>query len=335
MSQFFIKSTWPGILAAALVLTACGGGGGGGSSFTPPNINETPVAISGANQNAIAQSVEGGITGTTEGGGAVFGVVIDGDGSSPSVFDFSSTKLLGLVKQGSVSSADLSAGVVQSETIPCDSGSISVSIDIATPASETLVAGDSASLTANNCVDNFDGTTINGGFSLTIDSGLIDFNCFASCPDVAVSVNFNNFRITESAETLAIHGGFTMAMSETSGTASFSGTSLFLIAGVDALHLTDFDISSTTVGVTTSSTVNMTIASTLIDGSITIATTDPILQDVGEQHPHAGTVVVTGAAGATLTIVYLDSTQVELTLDPDGPGGVAANAPVIVAWADM
>jgi len=337
MNQFLAKNIRLGSLAAALVLTACGGGSGGGSSFTPPNINETPVAITAANQNAIAQSVEGGIIGTTEGGNAVLGVVVNSDGSSPSAFDFASTKLLGLVKQGSVDSTSQLVGVVQSETILCDSGSFTVTIDIATPASETLVAGDSASLSANNCVDNFDDTTINGRFSLTIDSGFIDLNCISGCPDVAISVNFNNFRITESAETIAIHGGFTMAQSETSGTASFSGTSLFLIAGVDALHLTNFNLSSTLISgdTATSSSVSMTIASTLIDGSITIATTVDIEQVIDQQHPYTGTVVVTGAGGATLTIDFIDQYTVDLTIDPDGPGGVAPNPTDTVLWATM
>lgn len=339
MNQFIVKSTWLGSLAAALVLTACGGGGsGGGSSFTPPVINETPVAITVDNQNAVAQTADESISGTAGGGGGVLGVVVDGDGSSFSAFDFATTRLLDSVKRGGVASADLPAGVVvELPNEPCDtSGSETITFDIADPESGMLIAGDSASITANNCVDAF-GNTTNGRFSLSIDSGSIVFDCLVDCPDVTISVDFNNFRETENGGlTTTMHGDMTMAASETGGTATISGTSLFLIEGSDAVHLTNFDVSSETVGVTTSTTVNMTIAGTLIDGSITIATTSPVLQDELELHPHGGTVVVTGNAGATLTIDYLDPpTHVQLTLDTDGPGGVAAEAPVIVAWADM
>lgn len=339
MKQLIVKSCWLAFISTSLFLTACNSGGGGGGSgtggFEIPNINETPLAITADNQNAVASTTTDGISGTTDSGGIALGVKSESNISSPSVFDFSSNKLINYVKQGAGNNANLVSGVTQVVNEPCDSGEISITIDITDPGSETLVAGDSASLTAKNCKSNIDGTTVNGTFSLTVVSGSIDFNCLSSCPDVTVSVNFNNFRVTEGGTTATIHGSFTMSQSETGGTASFSGTSLYLVSGSEAVHLTDFDISSTTVGVTTSTTANFTIAGTVIDGSITVETTDPVLQDVGESHPHGGTIVVTGAGGATLTIVYVDSTQVDLTLDPDGPGGVGPNPTVRVAWADM
>ena len=338
MKQLITKITWLGLFATTLVLTACGGGGGGGSSFTPPDINETPVAITAANQNAIALSVDAGINGTVAGGDVALGAVIVGSGSSPSAFNFASTKLLDYAKQGAAATVNLPAGVVDSATIDCgptpDYGTMTITIDIADPDFLVMVAGDSLSISSNSCNDGM-GTTINGSFSFTIDSGSIILDCPSNCPDVAIAVNFNNLRITESGLTAAIHGGFTMAVSEIDGTSSVSGTSLYLIAGADAIRLTNFNIDSSTTGSTTSSTVTMTIASTLIDGSITIETLDPILQDVGELHPHAGIVRVTGAGEATLTIVYVDSTQVNFYLDPDGDGPEPEVETLGVLWTDM
>lgn len=337
MNQLFVKSKWTGLLGTALMLVACGGSGSGNrdSSFIPPDINETPVAITVDNQNAVALTADESVSGATAGGSDfALGVVVDGGGPSTNIFNLTSTTLLDYVKQGVVAGADLPAGVVQSDTINCDSGSITLTIDMADPNSGILVAGDSASITVNNCTNT--GTTINGSYSLTIDSGSIDTNCASSCVDDFTStVSFNNLRVTELGSTATIHGGITLVNSDTSGTASFSGTSLFLIAGTDAIHLTDFSVSSSTTGAITSTTVNMTVAGTQINGSITIVTTDPLLQNEFDIHPHGGTIVVTGAGGATLTIVYLNATQVELTLDPDGAGPTLANTPVVVAWADM
>jgi len=307
--------------------------------FTPPNINETPVAISGANQNAIALSVDEGINGTMSSSDSLVGAVVDGGSSTPSVFDFASTKLLDYVKQGAAANANLPAGITQSENFPCDSGSITLSATVADPDSGNISAGDSFSMRGNNCVDNFDGTTLNGSISLTIVSGYIPFDpeCFSGCPDFSAAMSFNNFRITEGGFTAAIHGGFTLALSETSGTSSFSGTSLFLIAGADAIHLTDFNISSALISgdTATSSSVNITIASTLIDGSISFETTVDIEQVIGQDHPYTGTVVVTGAGGETLTIDYVGQFAVDLTLDTDGAGATPPNATVTVLWADM
>jgi hypothetical protein len=337
MKCLIAKSTWLGLLAATLVLTACGGGGGGGG-FTPPNINETPIAITAANQNAIALSVDEGINGTMDGGDVALGAVVDGGGPTPSIFDFASTKLLDYAKQGAATAANLPAGVMQSETLNCaSSGTITFTIDIADPDFLVMIAGDSLSVIVRNCDDGL-GDTVNGSFSFTIDSGSIVLDCISSCPDVAIAVNFNNFRITEGMETVAIHGGFTMAVSEIGGTSSLSGTSLYLIAGADAIRLTNFSINSELIAgdTATRSSVNMTIASTMMDGSITMATTVDIDQVIGEDHPYTGTVLVTGAGNAELTINYPNALQVELTLDTDGAAGpTPPETTVLVNWADI
>jgi hypothetical protein len=344
MKRLIAKGTWLGLLAATLVLTACGGGGGGGG-FTPPDINEEPIAITADTQNAIAQSIDGAIEstmGTGDAVDAVQGAVIDSGGSTPSVFDFASSKLLDYAKQGAeaATTANLPAGVMQSKTVPCDSGSITMTINVAAPESGMLIVDDSFSFTANNCKDNVDGTTINGSFSFTIDSGDLAFECEPSCPDtnVGVEISFNNFRIAESGGlTATIHGGFIMELDETSGTAGFRGTSLYLIAGADAMRLTNFDVSSTLISgdTATSSSVNMTIASTLIDGSITFATTVDIEQVIDQEHPYFGTVVMTGAGGATLRIEYADQYSVNFYFDPDGLGPDPEVSTLGVLWTDM
>lgn len=344
MKRFMTMSIWLGILSTTFLLSACGGSGGSGGGFQPPAINETPVAITTTNQNSVTTTATEGISGTT-GSGSLVGVVASTGGPSFNVFDFSSTKLLGYVTRGNISGSNVVAGAVMSQTIPCDSGEIVISINMADTSSSVLNTNDSATLSARNCYSSIDGTTANGSFSFTVTAGSVDMNCDSSlstCPDVTLSVSFNQFSVNDGGTTATIHGGFTMSNSDASGTASFSGTSLYLIAGSEALHLTNFNVSTTIVGSgtfgnTTSTTGNLTLAGTVIDGSISIAIsdTDPILQDEFEAHPHAGTVVVTGAGGATLTIVYVDAYTVDLTLDPDGAGPTPANPTVSVLWTAM
>lgn len=331
-----MKATFFGVLGVTALLVGCGGGGGG-DAFVPPAINETPVAITTSNQDAVALTADGSVSGAVSGGGSILGIVVNNGGPSFSTLDFITNKLLNSVVTGNAVNTALPAGVTVSATTPCTTGNTTFTITTANdPASGIFIAGDTITATANNCFDSVDHTTTSGDFSFSIASGSLDMSCSISCADVAVTISFNNFRVTESGATAVMHGGITLA--KAGATDSFSGTSFYVIEPSGAaVHLSNFNISGTTTGATQSTTVNMTVAGTLIDGSITIVTAvgDPLLQTTTELHPHSGTMVVTGSSGSTLTIVAVNSLEVDLTLDPDGPGGTPANATVRKLWTSL
>jgi hypothetical protein len=147
-------------------------------------------------------------------------------------------------------------------------------------------------------------------------------------------MSFNNLSSTSGGQTNMIHGGFTISTDGT--TSSLSGTSLYFMSGGESALLTNFNISGTTSGSGTETLrVSLTLASTTINGVINVVTdpTDPLVEDAFENHPHAGTLIITSGA-STLTMEILGSTQVRLSLDSDG-NGIDTGYPVDVNWTDI
>jgi hypothetical protein len=335
MNEVGIKMALLALFGAILLLTGCGGGGGGGDEpFVAPTLSNSLVSISANNQNAVTDTVDTGVTGAKEGGSNVIGVVIAGPSTSFNAFDFiksqfSSTK--DLLTDTGLSNP---TGASLSQNIPCaTSGSMTLSAEVADPNGTSLSINDSVGIRFNTCVDGT--TTTKGSLSFTVTSGSVDIYCDTNCGDVSIAVDISNLRFTETGQTVAIDGGLNIAKSGT--TETLSGSSLYVVvAGGEALHLSDFSISTDSSGPFSEqvSTIDMTIASAVLDGVITVVSDSaaPLRKYYYEDHPHAGKVLVTGANGSQLLIEYLSATAVSLTLDTDGAGPTPAEAPVTVTW---
>lgn len=324
------------IIGAVFLLTGCGGGGGGGGGedpFVAPTLSDSLVTISADNQNDVVTTVDTGVNGAKEGGSSALGVVIEGTSSTFNVFNFVSTKFSSAAEQAALTNFNVPVGASFSEDIPCDSGSMTFSAEVKNTSSTTLTVGDSLGIRFNSCVDGT--TTTKGSLLFTITSGSLDLNCDTGCGDVTASATIRNLRITEAGQSVAVDGGFSVAKS--GNTETMSGSSLYVVVtGGEAVHLTDFTISIDSTGPFSdeTSTVEMTIASSVLDGVITV-TTDPaapLVKHYYEDHPHSGKVTVTGDNGSQLLIEHLSATSVSLTLDVDGAGPTPAEATVIVTW---
>jgi hypothetical protein len=329
------------LLGSLLILTGCGGGGGS-DSFTPPNISTIPVSITSSNQNDTVTTSETAITRTIGSpDAAITGVIIEGESSAEfNLSDYSTGQLLEYALQGKASAANLPVGVSFSQTIPCDSGNIRISGSVGDPNASQLSAGDSFTLSFNNCTDTdpYDGSTTTqiGSISLSIISGNIGVWCGSSCPDFHVAMEFNNFRATEMGSTATIHGGFNLI--QTGATNTFSGTSLYLIeAGGSAFHLSNFNITTVTSSSLKTTTVSMTVASTEINGLINVetATGAPLEQYTYNERPHRGTLILTGSNNSVLTVEALDSTSVQLPLDSNRDGLPDEGYPKSATWTEI
>lgn len=342
MNAGSMKGMFFGVLGASILLVGCGGGGGGGgSTFTPPNISNTPVTIDSDNQYEVAGVAADGVSGSIDGGLGAIGVVAGGNGRSFSAFDFAKKTVLSLGDVSLTAGLDSPTGVEFTEN--CDvapdgsRGTITLSTNVADlQASQSLGVGDYVSMSSSNCYDAFDGETVSGSVRMTIVSGSLDFNLADPLSaGLSIAVSFNNLRSTEMGETSIVHGDATLTASGTSF--SLSGDSLYVMTvGGEAVHLTNFAISSTDFGTYESITVDATIASTEIDGVISIRTdpSDPLLEDTFASHPRAGTMIITGGS-TTLTMVIQTSTSVVLYLDADGVPGTDAGYPVTVTWTEI
>lgn len=343
MNSVLMKGAFLGMLGTMALLVGCGGGGGG-STFTPPAISNTPVAIDSTNQNQVANVAENGVSGAISGGLGAIGVAVEGGGQSFSAVDFVKKTVL------SLGDASLASGVAGPTGLTisgsCDlapdgtTGTSSLTTNVADFATTLAFnAGDYATISSSNCYDNIDGTTVTGSVTMTLASGSLDFNLADPLSGgLSIEISMNNVRSTEMGVTTTVHGDATLTAS--SGTSfSLTGNSLYLVeSGGEAVHLTNFAISSTDFGSYTSTSVVATIASTTLDGVVTISTdpTNPLLEDTGASHPRAGIMTITSGT-TTLTIEVIDSTYVSITLDSDSDGtpDPIVNNPATVTWTEI
>jgi hypothetical protein len=342
MNSVMMKGAFLGMLGTMVLLVGCGGGGGGGSTFTPPAISNTPVAIDSTNQNQVANVAENGVSGAISGGLGAIGVAVEGGGQSFSAVDFVKKTVLSLGDAPLASGLTGPTGLTISGS--CDlapdgtTGTSSLTTNVADFATTfAFNAGDYATISSSNCYDSLDGTTVSGSVTLTMVSGTLDFNLADPLSGgLSIEISMTNLRSTDMGVTTTVHGDATLTASS-STSVSLAGNSLYMVeSGGEAVHLTNFAISSTDYVSYTSTSVNATIASTALNGVVSISTdpSNPLLEATSASHPYAGTVIVTGGT-TTLTMVVQDSTTVMLYLDADGVPGTDAGYPVTVTWTDI
>ena len=78
--------------------------------------------------------------------------------------------------------------------------------------------------------------------------------------------------------------------------------------------------------------VDGSLTSSDFSGTVNFATT-ALLQGVGDSHAYTGQLLITGANGATIKVVLLDSTFLRLEVDSNGDGVV--DATLDFTWNDL
>lgn len=343
MNLVMMKGAFFGLFGSTLLLVGCGGGGGGGGgeTFTPPNISNTPVTIDSNNQYEVAATAGDGITGTVEGSTGAIGVVVGGSGQPFSAFEFVEKTVLGIGDEPLESRSQTPTGLEIASSCDLAPNGSTGSSTLTTNAEDflstrILTAGDYVSISYSNCYDADDAETNSGKTTMSIVSGALNFNLFDPLSGtLSIAVNFENMRSAELDETSVMHGDVVMTIN--GGDVSMSGDSVYVMTvGGEAAHMTNFSMSSTTTGNTETTIATYTIASTEIDGVITVRTdpSNPILQDLDADNPHAGTLIITGGA-TTLTMIVTSTTEVSLSLDSDSNGTPDAGYPVTVTWTEI
>ena len=304
------------VVTATGLLVACGGGSGGGSVGTAA---AAPVAVTSVNATQVASASLGasdGLTGNTSG---VLGIVPAAVGATPSADVNIVETIIDQVRKAPQSgSSGVSIAAVQNVNQNCDSGTLNVSFNDSDN-SATLTTGDSVSMSANNCT--FSGVTMNG--TISISNVVVAGDQITPPYSMQFTLATSGFSVSSGREIAALNGSSTISESTSDGitfTTSSSGAGIQVTAGGETLTLTNFQITEVENQATGAYSVDIsaTISSSLLGGSVTV-TTDAPLSGVYPFEADAGQITCTGD-NSSVTITVIDSTSVQLDVDPDGDG---------------
>jgi hypothetical protein len=280
----------PRAVTAAALLFAVGCGGGGGQS---------ELTISQQNAEALAASGVGAVS------------MLEG-----------MTEMMDMFSESFLDPA--------AQTADCpDGGSASTSINDVLPAG--LSTGDSVDATFYGCM-----IDVGGGTMLTFN-GMLGFDATTVTGDPfdpltggahTLTGTFGGLTLGILGATMTVNGGISVSLSSADAdtfVGSISGDyfAAYAQAGVQAFSgsLDDFLIQRTWTESTGaySLQINAQIYSSELGGFATFETTTPFT-GTGEDHPSAGTLVATGAQGATVTLIALDNVNVQILIDADWNG---------------
>jgi hypothetical protein len=207
-------------------------------------------------------------------------------------------------------------------------GTITLTGNIANPA--TLSANDTITFNYASCVEG--DTTTNGQFSMRVTS-------FSGDPasgtfSFAVTTTITSLQVTVAGETATLNGSVSISISVGGSTVTTTVTSSSISVGDGASSHTLHDYSSVHTMTSGSFTLDVSgsLTSSDFSGTVNFDTT-ALLHGMGEAYAFSGQLLITGANGATIKVIVLDSTFLRLEVDSNGDGVV--DATLDVTWDDL
>jgi len=316
-----------GLLAVGIATTIATGGSGSDDGFTPP-----PPPPVGPTLNITAAN-----------GSEVASAVVIAIGLS---FDFGDITDQNIVaRPGDVQTlAKGTAGFYKS--LPpgyqlalencANGGTVDVTINQANV--NTITVGDSIVAVFADCDDGL-GYVISGTVDITIAAvqGDILTDIFLLGMDIVMT----DIVITEGASTMTADGDFTLTLDSLNfprTRMSLSGTELEVGSDGMIVTLADFDHAlQLEFGVYPGvevlvADVSGRLTSSLLGGSVDYDTTLSI-EAVGDDDPHVGEILITGADDSSVRIVIIDNSHIQLEVDEDGDGTV--DEFIDTTWAEL
>ncbi|OIP19685.1 MAG: hypothetical protein AUK51_00785 [Comamonadaceae bacterium CG2_30_59_20] len=335
-SQMQINNFTTIVLSTAF-LTACGGGGGGNDGPAPVAAT---AALTSTTQDVAAQEVVSTALAPLELVQTLTGAQTTDEGA---LFRFAlaqKSKLPTYLMNASKNSTLV--GVVQTETVACTyGGSLYISASVANPNGEPT-AGDSATITGNNCVE-ADGT-ISGSLRLTFNSLSGNFN--TDYYSASITLSFDNLAIASAQINVRANGSFALAeaangynnLQQTYSTPSLS-VSADYAGEARTRTLSGFQATATrTSGANdsyaTSYSLNGAVTSSaMASQTLMFNTITPFVEFSDDLYPSSGVLLITGAANAQLRLTAINSSQVTQELDANGDGSFEGNKTVY--WSSL
>ena len=294
-----------GAALACAGLFGCGGGGGGGGDSGLPQPPSTPVAITTSNLQQVTDAALDPAVGGTDAFGTSTSSA-DTPQSKPRVLLSAMQSLSSQAKKPRASSSALS-DVPVNET--CAFGG--------------TVTGDetptSVNINFNACSPEM-GEVINGSLSASI----------LEKTSTTFRANFNvNVTFMESgSQPLRLVGSFSIneacdPVFPSNCTGTFSGASLGAAHGAEVWFISGFNIMAVTTNGDVTINASYTVASSDLNGSVTVNTTSPIQIAANAPYPHDGLIRVVGANGSNAEIKITSAdpelpTAVQVRIDANG-----------------
>jgi|GEM_PF-970611 len=302
------------LLVVGIGSTISSGGGSGGPAPPPPSGDTDPtLAINAANGEDVSSAVVTTIIASFDLG------EISGNGPFAQA---AGPGLAGMKALGPLYSKFGSPLEAVQENCAID-GTVDLTINIADLNAPTV--GDRIVAVFANCDDNL-GYVISGTVDLTIAALQGDVNTDVFL--IAFDTILTDVEIIEGVDVYTADGGFTLTLDALEFpvlTTSMVGEDLQLGSNGEVVSLSDFDHSLTVdTGVvpdTKLAEASGRLDSNSLGGSVDYVTTTP-LQGTGDQDPHSGVILITGAGNSSVRIVVVDSQHVTLEIDSNGDGVV-------------
>ncbi|WP_455218952.1 hypothetical protein, partial [Kaarinaea lacus] len=195
----------------------------------------------------------------------------------------------------------------------------------------SLTSGDYMSVTFNNC-DYGDGEVQTGSMTITFNSNVNQADIAAEVFSLDVTFNINKLTTTSATfGTETIHGSVDLSLDVNGTNVAFdmSGNSLYVVSEIESVHLTNFSFVATTDGNSITIDSSFTIASTELNGQITV---DSHFESTAGSYPTTGYMNITGNDSQLNISVNGDGTiEVMLTVN----GSPEAGYPKTVAWSEL
>ncbi|MEJ2138765.1 MAG: hypothetical protein P8Y61_04805 [Gammaproteobacteria bacterium] len=315
------------VVAAGLASVIGSGGGGGGGGTAPPPADYLEITsvnaleIAGVVVDSVYTSLELAEAGDlAEGGAGATALVLDSGVLQP------------------LRRESLDVGIQEVIELPPEdclvTGTVTLSADLSDPF--TISVGDRITAVFANC-DDGDGAVTDGRLQLIIRA--IAGDPLTDVFLLRTDVSLTSFAITEDGETTSADGSFELTLDSLDYPVVFTrllGDSLTGTADGDTRTLINFDETvETNLGdlpYPSVVTAFGTLASRVLEGRVDFDTPVPVAGPAGDA-PDTGEILITGLDGATIRIVVLGQSSVELRLDFDGNGSVDEVQPT--TWAEL
>lgn len=316
--MFSFQKTVPWVAGAVLV--ACGG-----SSSVVDNPVGEPLAITAANYLTVTREVLQTSFSMVDTSEALVYRASTSASALPKPLDYARLDLPRLPDRVA-SLGTVVAGTVYSETLPCESGSVTITFDDRDN-NGFVSAGDVVTETFNDCLEL--GETANGTlrFAFNTLTGDLDSTVFS----VDLTLSFEYFRVTSAAGSVLAHGAVNLdtvssgLYQQTFGLFTPSYREELDLGGiVTSRTLTDFTTHETIepalLDYAFSATINGTLTSSVLGArSVVIANITPFSGLGAQNYPPSGQALVTGAS-SSLRITAVSDSQVYLSVDTNGDG---------------
>jgi len=299
---------------AAMIMAGCGSSSGGDSVSTPPvTIPPPDLAIVSGNSMQVLQVAYL----TASSSGDMVGLVTN-TGISADPGGVSKVPLPGQLSK--TMTAAISNVPIGPETLPCDvSGSITVSGNLSNPL--TLSAGDTINIDADNCNDGL-GEVTDGLINSTVSAFTGDIT--SGLYDMTMRMVITSFQVTTPEDVLLSNGDVTVmldTMTPLAVATSVRGDAMTTSSNASLETLYSYLTSQTLDTGVSPSPYTMNASGTLDSsqlGGVVDYSMPEMFRGFDSDYPSSGEMLATGAGGATVRLIVLDSVNIRIELDSDG-----------------